>query len=328
MSTNQNPTENLILSDEEKSLMLLSLYNSKSALLSQMKIHKEKDDGPKYRLNDQRRKNINSIIEKLDGFLDPRERLAIVSQETSLKMYAWLQQNPYCWYASSYDDQISNEQVDMIVAGKFDEFWESWNEYLWSIQQYADFSDIEDKFADEFKLKRGKDFWPTDIQDIFNEGKSYDASSLLDDSLRNTRTKIAVKPLKQNGNQIEFPNYAFDKSYNRYLQSYNKKYLGIENSWDAETTYSYDVLTIIGKINLKEWLTKGRIPDFIKFGPSDFALTHNFHNGAGGLGDVEIGVERKMRAEFRNDDTDSYGVDNVFGFVSSVWNNSLNCIWS
>ena len=243
------------------------------------------------------------------------------------RMLSWLDDNPYEFYPHS-DDQLSSQQIDYILDGDIESFDEDWWSYENNLFEYADWDDIEKEFTHRFNLPHLKAAWPLKIRELFDTNKRICSKHVLEHCLTRTPTQIAVKPIKQSGNYIEFPNFDFDKHYNRYLNRYNKKYLGIENSWDAETCYYFDVLTINGSVDLKAWYEHGRKPDFIKFGPNDFALTHNFSNGSGGLGDVEITKERKMRADFRNDTSTRYGVQSVFGFISSVWKNELNCVWS
>jgi len=251
--------------------------------------------------------------------------MAISNRENA--MISWLDQNPYKFYPH-YDDQLSNAQVDMLIDGKFEVFDESWHESEWHYRQHADFDDIKSEFIKRFGLRHIEASWPISVQELFKEYRQICTKEVLEHCLTKTQTQIAVKPIKQSGNQIEFPNYDFPKEYNRYLSRYNKHYLGIENSWDAESMYYFDTLTLIGTVNLKDWYEKQAVPDFVKFGPDDFALTHNFINGSGGLGDVVIAKERKMRADIRNDKTCKYGVQSVFGFIGSVWKNELNCVWS
>jgi len=248
------------------------------------------------------------------------------SKAIMTKMYEWLEDNPYVFYAA-YDDKLPQKHVDLIVDGEMEAFREAWWEITIDMQSYADTSHIEASFASEFELNSSRDDWPETIQGIYEDGLQYDTSGYLRTCLSNTRTRIAAKPVKQSGENILFPHWHNSQAHNRYLNRYNKKYLGIESSHEAEVYYSFDALTVIGSIDLAQWLEQGRKPDFVRFGPDDFILSHNFFNGSGGVGDIIVTKERKMRAEFRNDETDSYGVQAVFGLVGECWENKIHCIW-
>lgn len=243
------------------------------------------------------------------------------------RMVAWLEKNPYKFYPYQ-GDQLSQHQVELLIDGNFDDFHDNWFSYTDTLYQYAIWDDIEAAFAEEFKFRSAKSEWPEDKSELFDLFKQIDCSVLLEHNLKSTTAYVAVKPKKQSGNYIKFPHSDLSSKDNAYLNRYNKTYLGIENSWDAETCYCYDSLTIIGKVDLHAWYKRGRKPDFFKFSPDDFVLTHNYFNGSGGLGDVVITKTRKMRYDARLDDADAYGVQQVFGFTDDCWKNQLNFIWS
>ncbi|MGB0906909.1 MAG: hypothetical protein ACPGVT_05390 [Maricaulaceae bacterium] len=251
----------------------------------------------------------------------------MVSRVTENLMISWLSEHPYEVYGHR-NDEFSDKQIDLIVEGQIERFYEDWFDVECHYRNYADFSDIETAFAKQFHLHSPKSQWPEAIADIFDQNVLLCINDVLETCYRHSNPKIAVKPIKQSGNEIEFPHIHFERDYNRYLNRYNASYLGFENSHKAETCYTYDTLTVIGRIDLKHWLEQGRAPDFIQFGPEDMLLTHNSYNGSGGLGEISITKTRKMRANFRHDKTDRHGVDRVFMFVREAWDNDLNCIWA
>lgn len=246
---------------------------------------------------------------------------------TRNEMIAWIEDHPYRFYGH-YNDALSEGQIDLIVSGDIDRFYESWWETECSYGDYSDFSEIEADFAKKFHLHTPKCNWPEEISELFDAHKYYCTQDVLKTALENSRPKISVKPIKQSGNMVEFPHCNFPSAYNRYLVRYNRWKFGIENAWEAETCYTYDVMTLLGRIDLGEWLKRGCAPVFINIRQDDRIITHNYYNGSGGFGDIEIKIPRRMRAEFRNDDTDPHGVDRVFGFVGSVWNTDLDCVWA
>lgn len=248
-------------------------------------------------------------------------------QLTRHKMISWIEDHPYRFYGH-YNDELSGAQIDLILSGEIDRFYESWWETECSYGEHANFEDIEVDFAKQFHLHSPKSDWPEEISELFDAHKYYCTQDVLETALKNSRPKVAVKPIKQSGNMVEFPHSYFNPDYNRYLVRYNKWKFGIDNAWDAETCYIYDVMTLLGRVDLSDWLKRGRAPDFINIRQEDKIITHNYYNGSGGFSDIEINIPRKMRAEFRNDDTDPHGVDRVFEFVGSVWSTDLDCVWA
>lgn len=89
-----------------------------------------------------------------------------------------------------------------------------------------------------------------------------------------------------------------------------------------------DVLKLIGTVDLVELyenLCKGLKPVAVNIN-SGYKVTHNHHNGSGGCGDLPDSKTKRTfyKATIENDNSrPKYGVDAVFGFTGSVWNNEL-----
>lgn len=246
------------------------------------------------------------------------------------RMKVWLEKNPYEIYGD-YNDSLTVEQAQMLLQGDIDSFHDSINEWFDDFYHYIDFSEIQDEFIKEFAEDMGvdpdADFNDLDFvyQEVFDCHKRVNNSDFLDTCLRQTNYNVVAIPVKQSGNQIQFPHHNNEDSANRYHNKYLKDNLGVENGWDAETYYFYDVLKVCGRVDWQH-IYKNGPPSHITVSKENKpnCLTHNDWNGSGGTGYVDITKSKKFRASFIIDNDKSYGVDSVFGFSDSFWRKELD----
>lgn len=237
------------------------------------------------------------------------------------RMLAWMDANQPAIYAS-YDDSVSDDMAQALLEGRFDDFEMEWAEWEWNAADYIDWSEWESEFADEFGYESFDDM-PERIQDLARENRTYDASDYLRGCLRGWSGHVVARLCKRNGEYVEFPNYYNDSATNRRLQSYLKRQCGI-NGMRADASYPGTYLSVLGSVDLWELYQSHKKPEWLWVDSDCFTIGHEPMNGSGTMSDDKwTGPKRKMRAEFFVDGRRGYGVDDIYGFVGSVWRHEL-----
>lgn len=237
------------------------------------------------------------------------------------RMFAWIDTNPYRVYGC-YNDTLSDEQAQLIITGKFDEFAEDWSEVEFNAAHYTDWSDWESEFATEFGYD-SFDEMPERIQDIARDNRFIDCSDLLDTCLSNWRGHVCARLVKRNGDYIEFPHWYNCVADNKRMQDYLKRYCGIDG-WKGEATYPSTWLTALGRVDLRAIWKAGKAPSEIYMTEDQFTIGHEPCNGSGTCGtDQYKGRPRWMKAEFFVDGTRGYGIDDIFGLTGHCWSGDM-----
>lgn len=235
------------------------------------------------------------------------------------EMTEYVEKNPYKIYGD-YRDEISDEQAAMILEGKIDSFWESIWEWEISASDHADWSYWESEFAEEFDFESWDDV-PEEIQEFVYQERIVDCSDMVDSAIRNKRVHVAAIPKNENGDYFDVPHYDLEPADNARLFVDLRNTFGILEPWSIEPTYSSEVLKVCGTLDLAEIIKNDRLPTHITLTPawSDQVLFHTSGCGAGNCGSVKLTRTVTVPCDFRNDETDRYGIDAVYGFVGSVW---------
>ena len=225
-----------------------------------------------------------------------------------------------------YRDELPDCMAQALLDGDLDSFEDS----LMDIEMgYSDnlleyFSCYFDEMMNDLELESIED---DDIDTIY-ESYSFDMTDLLDTMFKHANQGITVTPVKKTGEPIDFPHYSYDGKDNRQINAYLKTVHGWDG-WKAETTYTSDILKICGSVDFKELyekLCKGYKPTHINI-KSGNLVTHDSWQGSGGCGDLPESKTKRPYYKIdriKLDDSDSYGVQAVFGFVSSWWGNELD----
>lgn len=251
---------------------------------------------------------------------------------------AWLLENPYEPYVH-YDDCFSSEQVAKLLESReaFDESIDEWRMGFFDYPenwQYIE-SEMLDEFRDRiFALYRDDlpadlddaddldmDNIPADVESCYQENRTYDDADALDQMFRNTRVNIVALVEKRNGEEVGPPHGDLDTDENRKRLRYLKDTFGMDG-WALESCYYHERLKVMGRLDLAEVYAKGK-PVAITFGPESNLIFHTSWNGSGCLGDVTTQKTVTMNAEFRCDDADRYGVQQVYAFVGEMWRDTL-----
>jgi len=243
---------------------------------------------------------------------------------------AWCEENPVTLYAD-YRDELPDEIVNDLLEGNS----ESFDELLTQAQiGYFDCGgsgyhldelrrDMESEF-DEEDLDDAKDA----IEEAFFENYQMDASDLSDGLLRHSTPHIVAILLDSEGNEYNPPNGDCDRDENadriRRLRS-----IGIRRPWAIESMYEHESIKVCGTIDLEQFVKamwkSGKTPDKYKvtFNSRDNLISHTSCNGSGGLGDIDVTGEFTLDCVLVNDKDSHYGVDAVYGFCNSWWQNDL-----
>lgn len=229
-----------------------------------------------------------------------------------------------------YRDELPADMIEALLDGNLDKFSELQWECELNMQEYETYSEREsfDQWIKDNGLELSED-QESELWEIWSENQFRNYSDFWNTCFGNSRPHIVAIPEKRNGENIEFPNMDFDKRTNSRLNDYLRKVHGWDG-WKAETLYPYDILKVIGTIDLKELyenLCKGLKPWGIRL-DQGYVITHNNFNGSGGLGNIGPSKSKApYKACFRFDNNDKYGVQAVFGFTESAWRDELNVVY-
>lgn len=247
-------------------------------------------------------------------------------------MAKWCNDNP-CEIYADYRDELPQKMAQLILDGKFDDFWESAYEREFEITDYPEFWFFwESEFASEFGYDSFSEM-PEFVKEIAYENRMTDSRDFWRTCARNTRVHVNVILHKRNGELVYGPNlwqwdseeyeraryiaraFGFDKAPRAVAESLELVYGG----------YDMECAVIFGTVDLWEILESGKKPEFVTVNQddSDNLLFYDFSNGAGNMGTLKIGKERKFRASFHIDGTRGYGIDSCYGFCGSVWSHEL-----
>jgi hypothetical protein len=263
---------------------------------------------------------------------DTREKLLV-------DISAWLLKNPYEPYVD-YRDSFSADQVATLLESRqaFDESLDDWRfshydypeswEYVESemldefreriFDLYRDELDDSIEEADELDMNN----IPTDVESCYQENRMIDDSDAINQLFRNTQVNIVALVEKRNGEEVSPPHGDLESKENRKRLSYLKKTFDMDG-WAVVSCYEHERLKVMGRLDLAEVYEKGK-PVAITIGPESSLIFHTSWNGSGCLGDVVTKKTVTMKAEFRCDDHDRYGVQQVYGFVGEVWAGELD----
>ena len=237
------------------------------------------------------------------------------------RMFKWIDANPYCVYGA-YNDEIDDKSANLILAGDFEGFYESWSEVEFNATDYIDWSDWEKEFAKEF----GYDSWDDiseHIQQIAIENRQTDCSDLLRVCLRNWRGHVCARLINGKGEFIEFPS-PYEHDENALRARYLRRYCGLEG--DSECNYDGTYLTAIGKADLWQILQEHKKPEYITLKKGAcFTIGHEPMNGSGTMANDMFNspIERTFKAKFYIDGTSGYGIDSIYGLTGKCWSNDL-----
>jgi hypothetical protein len=238
------------------------------------------------------------------------------------RMLKWIEANPYQVYGDR-NDELSDDQAAMILAGNFTDFDESWCEVEWSAGDYADWSDWESNFADEFGLEDW-DSVSEHIKQLCLENRFLDCSDLLRTCCRNWTGHVCARLKDSRGNYIEFPS-SYDHDDNATRARYLSIYCGIKG--DPECAYDGTYLTALGRVDLWQIYSEQAKPEYVKLIKGQcFTIGHEPMNGSGTCANDQFMSDkpRVFAAEFFVDGKRGYGVQDIYGFVGESWSNDLH----
>lgn len=272
---------------------------------------------------------------------DSQETL-LETQETLLdEIRAKVEATPYKVYGD-YRDELSKEQVALLLEDR-QKFDEAWCEVEWNAGDYADWSELHKEIISEFG-ERIMELYPDDfavndeldelewrdmpdeVVDAFHESTIVDCSDLLETCLRNSSVNFVALPVDPEApacdeDGIGPPNGDLDDEQNDERVKYLAEKFGIDG-WAAESCYYHEQLKVMGQLDLAEVYEKGK-PKAIQISPDSTLIFHTSWNGSGCMGDVKATKTVSLPAKFRCDDSDRYGVQEVYGFTGSMWRDTL-----
>lgn len=244
------------------------------------------------------------------------------------------EKNPYKVYGDR-NDELADDQIEALLEGNLEKFWELWDRVETSAWEYADrdgweadirkevveLLDISDEELEEMNEL---------IDETLSENFHIDTSDLLSTCMRHARCKVTATILDADGECYYFPHWENGEEQNAELVA---KLDFVKDPYAAECVYSSEVLKICGTIDIEdvyEKLKQGyKMPTKIKVGPSDNdnALLHQSWSGSGNMGSIEFTKESVYSCHLANDSANRYGVDAVYGFTGSWWRHELQLVW-
>jgi len=235
--------------------------------------------------------------------------------------------NPVRIYGS-YDDELPDDIIEAILDGENDKAYELMSEAEFNMSMYYQYCPITEAFKSWLKDTQHElsEDQETELLEIWQEYCFEDYSDFWDTCFSNTSAQIAVTLYDENDEPIYGPNHEFDEKDNKESAAYLERTLGITN--DPGICYSNEILKIGGTFDLKVLLEKG-LPDSIKISPndSDNLLFHSSMQGSGSLGSMKVTKEHTFKCGLKNDKTNKYGIDAVYGFTRVYWGYELDFIW-
>ena len=252
----------------------------------------------------------------------------------------WLESNPIDIHAD-YRDKISDDMANLILQGKFDQFWQSARELEFEFDLTAwDETELQKKFCNEFELGEW-DSLSDESQDEFRENVVINTREYWYDCVKNKTPNVVARLRKRDGEFIYAPRDQYANTDDTTLSNYIIKALDVnlKANWkgaskrerlssDLECVYGgYDCehMIVIGTVDLLEILKSEKKPANAIISPnnSDNILFYDFGNGCGNMGSLSFNKTRKFKADFHIDGSIGYGVDSCYGFCGHVWRNEI-----
>lgn len=240
------------------------------------------------------------------------------------KVAQWCEKNPFVVYGG-YRDELTEEQICLLLAGKFDSFWESTFKSEIMLQDSDTYAQ-ESAFKEMLEALSLKDTEKT--RDAFNESFLWDFSDFWHTCARNSSVHAVAIPLV-NGEPIDGPHCDNAEDDNAAIIARLCDLFGMTESESEklELTYSNEVLKLCGTIDLAAILEAGESGSLnqITIGPedSDNALFHSSWQGSGNMGAMVINKTVTLPCKILNDDKNRYGVNAVYGLTESFWRHEL-----
>lgn len=241
---------------------------------------------------------------------------------------------PYEVYGD-YRDELGEDQIQALLDGDTDKFFELWDRVETNVWDYAD----RDGWEAEIRKEVIADLEITDeeleelnelIDETLSENFRVDTSDLLRTCLRNSRCKVTAMLLDEDGEPYYFPHWENGDEQNAELVT---KLDFVKDPYAAECVYSSEVLKICGSVDLEQvydnLLLGYKMPVKIKVGfrDSNNALLHQSWSGSGNMGSIEFTKESVYSCVLSNDSANRYGVDAVYGMCGSWWRHELELVW-
>lgn len=241
---------------------------------------------------------------------------------------------PYEVYGD-YRDELGEDQIQALLDGDTDKFFELWDHVETNAWDYAD----RDGWEAEIRKEVIADLEITDeeleelnelIDETLSENFRVDTSDLLRTCLRNSRCKVTAMLLDEDGEPYYFPHWENGDEQNAELVT---KLDFVKDPYAAECVYASEVLKICGSIDLEQvydnLLLGYKMPVKIKVGfrDSNNALLHQSWSGSGNMGSIEFTKEAVYTCQLSNDSANRYGVDAVYGFTGQFWGHELELVW-
>lgn len=253
----------------------------------------------------------------------------IVMEQTALKedivKYATL--NPIKIYGD-YNDTIPDNIIDAIVTGDMDYAYELMDQIEMDMQLNDDYSILcaYQEYLKDNNLEDHDDLWES-----FRDNCCFDYSDMWDSAFRNTRIKLAVTLLDDNGEPISPPYQGIyhDPETFESQKSMCLEFFG-DNGAEMNPCYEHEIIKIGGTCDLQDFLKNG-LPTGIRIGKRDAGgniLSHDSLNGSGCEGHINPTKERIFKCTIRNDSSNRHGIDAVWGFTRDYWDHELDFIFS
>lgn len=241
---------------------------------------------------------------------------------------AYAQNNPIEIYGD-YNDKLPNSVIEAILSGDQDKAYEAMSEI--EDRMYLDDNYSRgyafDKYAKDNNLQDLPEDTLETLKDIFLDNCSFDYSDLWRHCINNTRVNITVTLLDDAGNPIPALHPNINSEKYEALKAQYAAYFG-DDGTNLQSIYESEVLKVCGTADLQEILKNG-LPKKIRISPrdKDNILSHCSWNGAGNMGSITPTKEHIFNCIMRNDDTNKYGVQAVWGFTGQFWQHDLDFIW-
>ena len=255
------------------------------------------------------------------------------------RMLTYMEAHPNRLYTSGYDEQISDEEANMLLAGDFEGFDESLWERVqdWDDQGYL-WDDWESEFASEFDYESWAAM-PDWAKEFAHENRLMDESEWIKEVIQHWKgnvTATILKPgAKEPENLIYAPAYPEDRGLARYLvDAFGLDLKATEGTLVERVAQTLEViyggydreqLILIGRVDLLPIYEAQKAPNKVKIGPedADHLLFYEFHNGCGNMGGFPLTKTRVMPARLKVDGSHGYGVDACYGFTGSHWRHEI-----